>query len=192
MKPNFFTYARLALLPLMAYLLTKDMMLPGMVIFILAACTDFIDGALARTRNQITDLGKVLDPIADKLLVFTALFILGFEFLIVKIFLVFILLEIVAVLASVFLAYKIGRPIGANIFGKLKMILQSVAIVLLFIGLLATNEDLIILAGGTLALALIFAFISAYQQIAAKFTNLLAALNITSSKDSLKNIVRKI
>jgi CDP-diacylglycerol--glycerol-3-phosphate 3-phosphatidyltransferase len=69
--PNAITVARIAATPLIAWLPLVDswpMRLLAFVLFIAAAVTDYVDGMLARTRNLVTDLGRLLDPLADKLL----------------------------------------------------------------------------------------------------------------------------
>jgi len=69
--PNVVTIIRIAMTPVIALLPFIDGYWPKLiafVVFILVAVTDVWDGYLARTRNQVTDLGKVLDPLADKLL----------------------------------------------------------------------------------------------------------------------------
>ena len=74
--PNILTVARIAITPVIASLPFIDGYWPKLacfVIFVAAAVTDVIDGRIARRNNQITDLGKFLDPIADKLLLFATL-----------------------------------------------------------------------------------------------------------------------
>jgi CDP-diacylglycerol--glycerol-3-phosphate 3-phosphatidyltransferase len=74
--PNILTVARIAITPVIASLPFVNGYWPKLacfVIFVAAAVTDVIDGRIARRHNQITDLGKVLDPIADKLLLFATL-----------------------------------------------------------------------------------------------------------------------
>lgn len=69
--PNAFTVARIAVTPLIAWLPftpSPALRLTAFVLFILAAVTDYVDGRLARSRKQETDLGRLLDPLADKLL----------------------------------------------------------------------------------------------------------------------------
>jgi CDP-diacylglycerol--glycerol-3-phosphate 3-phosphatidyltransferase len=68
--PNKLTLIRVLIVPvLVVVLLTKLSDWLAVAIFLAAACTDFVDGYLARSRKQITDLGKLMDPIADKLLI---------------------------------------------------------------------------------------------------------------------------
>lgn len=71
--PNALTVARIAVTPLIALLPLVDswaLRLTAWALFVVAAVTDYVDGMLARSRNEITDLGKMLDPLADKLLLF--------------------------------------------------------------------------------------------------------------------------
>ncbi|HEY4099785.1 MAG TPA: CDP-alcohol phosphatidyltransferase family protein [Gemmatimonadales bacterium] len=74
--PNILTVARIAITPVIASLPFINGYWPKLacfVVFVAAAVTDVIDGRLARRTNQVTDLGKILDPIADKLLLFATL-----------------------------------------------------------------------------------------------------------------------
>src|ERR1043166_3183786 len=74
--PNILTAARIAITPLVAALPFIEGYWPKLlcfVIFVAASITDIIDGRLARWRNQVTDLGKKLDPLADKLLLLATL-----------------------------------------------------------------------------------------------------------------------
>ncbi|MDD3481139.1 MAG: CDP-alcohol phosphatidyltransferase family protein [Patescibacteria group bacterium] len=163
-KPNHLTFLRFALLPVIYYLLANGNYGWGLLVFVIAASTDFLDGALARSRNQITDLGKVIDPIADKLLIGLALYFFGFEYLVVKIFLVVITFEIIANLTSGFAYRFIGRPVGANVFGKIKMVLQSIAIFIFLLGLLTNLDILVWFSEWVLIFALLFALLAGIEQ----------------------------
>jgi phosphatidylglycerophosphate synthase len=68
-RPNHVTVARFILMPVILVLLHYDLGWWGLGVFAAAIATDFIDGAMARTRDQITPLGTFIDPLADKLLV---------------------------------------------------------------------------------------------------------------------------
>ena len=87
------------------------------LIFIIASITDKLDGYIARSRNQITTFGKFLDPIADKILVLSAMMLLV-EF---------------GKLPAWIPIIVVTRVIAANFWGKLKTVTQMVAIVLAFI-----------------------------------------------------------
>lgn len=74
--PNAFTVGRIVVTPLIAWLPLAPntaLRLTAFVLFVLAAVTDFVDGRLARSRQQETDLGRLLDPLADKLLLVATL-----------------------------------------------------------------------------------------------------------------------
>lgn len=108
------------------------------VFFVIASYTDHLDGKLARKNNQVTDLGKFLDPVADKLLVNSMLIFLcspmfaPYNHEQVVFFPVWCVIIMVArdivVDALRFIAAQKGTVIAANIFGKLKTVLQMVAI----------------------------------------------------------------
>lgn len=168
-KPNHFTYIRLILTPFLYYLLISSHYYLALLIFIIAVSTDFIDGALARTRNQITVLGNVLDPIADKLLIAIVLLFIGFEYMVIKIMLIFIAIEIIGILINVLYPKKLGKPIPANTFGKIKMISQSIAIGLFLISIIINSNILTLFSEYILFGALFFATISnilqAYRQL---------------------------
>ncbi len=106
--------------------------------FVIASYTDHLDGKLARKNNQVTDLGKFLDPVADKLLVSSMLIFLaapdffapyaaGNAFIPVWCVIIMVARDTV-VDALRFIAAQKGVVIAANIFGKLKTVLQMIAI----------------------------------------------------------------
>ena len=79
--PNKITLTRICMIPVFILVFFLDGVLPfaygiAAIIFALAACTDFIDGHIARSRGLVTNLGKFLDPIADKVLVSTAMILI--------------------------------------------------------------------------------------------------------------------
>ena len=108
--------------------------LVGALIFVLAAGTDWLDGYLARRRGQVTTLGQLMDPLADKLLI-TAAFVSLVALDLAPAWMVAVILgrELgVTVLRSV--AYSRGVTIAASPLGKVKMVTEVVAIVLLILG----------------------------------------------------------
>ena len=74
--PNILTTLRLLSVPIFIYLFINKYYLPGLVIFVCASITDFIDGFLARRWNVISKYGKIIDPIADKSLMISVLILL--------------------------------------------------------------------------------------------------------------------
>lgn len=135
--PNSLTLARIFLIPLLVVvLLTKfdGKELVGAAIFGLAALTDWLDGFLARRRKQVTTFGQLMDPLADKLLITAALVSLV-QMELAPAWMVAVILgrELgVTVLRSV--AYSRGITIPASPLGKVKMMSQVVAILLLILG----------------------------------------------------------
>ncbi len=104
------------------------------VIFVIAALTDKLDGHIARSRNQITTFGKFLDPIADKIVVVTAMIMLvEFGHLPAWIPIIVILREFVVSGYRLIAVQKQGNVIAANIWGKLKTVTQMVAVTLAFL-----------------------------------------------------------
>jgi len=135
--PNSLTLARIFLIPLLVVvLLTKfdGKELVGAAIFGLAAFTDWLDGFLARRRKQVTTFGQLMDPLADKLLITAALVSLV-QMELAPAWMVAVILGRefgVTVLRSV--AYSRGITIPASPLGKVKMMSQVVAILLLILG----------------------------------------------------------
>lgn len=105
------------------------------VVFIVASATDALDGYLARKWKQVTDLGKFLDPIADKMLVNSSLifFAIPWSFLsnslrIPAFCVILMVLRDLVVDTMRFVAASKGVVVSANIFGKLKTIFQMIAL----------------------------------------------------------------
>lgn len=167
-KPNHVTIVRLLLVPIVYLFLVKNQLDLALLVFIIAASTDFVDGAMARTRNQITDLGKILDPIADKLLILIVLTYLESGYIIVRIFIFVIILELIAVLYGALFSFAIGKSIGANVFGKIKMVLQSCSVILFMLGLLIKSSLIIGISEYTLLIALAFAVLASIKNIQTK------------------------
>lgn len=106
------------------------------LIFIIASLTDKLDGYIARSRNQITTFGKFLDPLADKILVLSALVMLV-EFGKIPAWIPIIVLarEFMVSGYRLIAVEKDGKVIAASIWGKLKTVTQMLAIILAFIDL---------------------------------------------------------
>ena len=104
------------------------------LIFIIASVTDKLDGYIARSRNQITNFGKFLDPIADKVLVVTAMIMLvDMGRLPAWIPAIVIFREFLVSGYRLIAVQNDGKVIAASIWGKLKTVTQMIAIILAFI-----------------------------------------------------------
>jgi len=98
------------------------------VIFIIASITDKLDGYIARKTNQITEFGKILDSVADKILVVSAMIILvQFGKLPSWIAVIVVLREFLV------MAYKSNKAMAANMWGRVKAVMQMSAIILAFL-----------------------------------------------------------
>ncbi len=129
--PTWITFSRLLGVPFILYLLyepTETRRWVCLIIFLLAAGTDWLDGYLARKLDLVTDLGKFLDPLVDKLLVFAPLLAL-IELGQIPAWAVFLILARELAIAG----WRVSQPkiSGANIWGKLKTVTQILAIALL-------------------------------------------------------------
>lgn len=104
------------------------------LVFIVASITDKLDGYIARSRNQVTTFGKFLDPLADKILVLSALVMLV-EFGKIPAWIPIIVLarEFIVSGYRMIAVGKGGKVIAASIWGKLKTVTQMIAIILIFV-----------------------------------------------------------
>jgi CDP-diacylglycerol--glycerol-3-phosphate 3-phosphatidyltransferase len=136
--PNALTLARIFLVPLVVVVLLTTQMhnwaIWGVSLFLGAALTDLLDGYLARRRKQVTTLGRLLDPIADKLLVSSALISLVQLDLAPAWMVVIIIGREFAVSGMRSIAASEGFTIHVSTLGKGKMVLQVGAVVGLIIG----------------------------------------------------------
>jgi len=135
--PNSLTLLRIVMAPLLVVvLLTEfpDKEIWGLVIFLIAALTDALDGMIARRTNRITVTGAMLDPIADKLLM-SAAFISLVELGLAPAWMVTIIVgREFAVTGLRFIALERNVPISANAWGKAKTTTQIIAVSLLIFG----------------------------------------------------------
>lgn len=154
--PNRITFFRIILIPFMmivplfnikaTFLGISVQNLIILAIFLLASFTDFLDGYLARKNNEVTNFGKFLDPIADKLLVLTALIMLVETGIIPAWIPIIVIAREFLVSGIRMLAAGSGTVIAASMLGKIKTVSQMVAISL---ALIEVNPFMCFL-GGTL------------------------------------------
>jgi cardiolipin synthase (CMP-forming) len=159
-EPNHITLLRLFMIPPVLYYLYIGNYDVGVPLFLLAACTDAIDGSLARTRRRITDWGILYDPIADKLLIASVLFIIVLEHINFTLGLALIVVETVLIIGSVYAKFKKYDIQPANKWGKFKMFAECAGISLLLFALWSGIDLFVSLSNGTLAVALVAAIVS--------------------------------
>lgn len=139
--PNKLSLLRMFLIPVMIFFYLADFVPYGkiiaIVVFVLAAFTDFLDGKIARKYNLVTNLGKLLDPIADKLLVTSALLLVVVDLTIPKPYGVIVAIIIIGreLLISAFrqIAASKNYVMAADMFGKIKTFTQDIALPILFL-----------------------------------------------------------
>jgi CDP-diacylglycerol--glycerol-3-phosphate 3-phosphatidyltransferase len=163
--PNFITLTRILLIPVFVVMFatpTPNRSLTAALVFVVAAVTDLLDGYLARRNGQVTTLGKLLDPIADKLLVLSALILLVNVDRVSALVAILIIAREVAVTGVRAIAAGEGMVIASETTGKYKMALQVVAIVLLILeGTFMSDFGNLHLAGiVTLYLSLVLGYVS--------------------------------
>ncbi len=126
--PNQLTMARIIMVPVVMALMLMGYEIPALVVFAIASITDFLDGYIARKKNLVSSFGKIMDPLADKILSFGAL-------------VCFIQMGIVSVWAPIIIiareffvtsmrvvAVSKGKVIAASWWGKIKTNVQMFAI----------------------------------------------------------------
>ena len=135
--PNALTLSRLGLIPVFVALSalnpTPTIAVATAGVFALASLTDWLDGYMARKRKQITDLGKLLDPVADKVLVLAALVVLVEAGRAPGWLVILLLAREFAVTALRAVAAMGGTVIPAERLGKLKMGVQTAAVLVLML-----------------------------------------------------------
>ncbi len=168
--PNLLTLSRILLIPVFVMLFvtpTPNRSLAAAVVFVVAAVTDLLDGYLARRSGQVTKLGKLLDPVADKLLVLSALILLVNVDRVSALVAILIIAREVAVTGVRAIAASEGIIIAAEATGKYKMAMQVVGIVLLILeGTILAELGNLHLAGiVTLYLSLALGYLSGAQYV---------------------------
>jgi CDP-diacylglycerol--glycerol-3-phosphate 3-phosphatidyltransferase len=146
--PNQLTFLRLILAVVMFCLISWDLYLASFVLFVIAAGTDWLDGYFARKYGQITTLGRILDPFADKVIVCgTFIFLVSVPELIavrlgLRPWMVVVMVgrELLVTALRSFLEDQ-GSDFSAKISGKLKMVLQCVAAGACLVFLYGTGPD---------------------------------------------------
>lgn len=118
--PNLLSIIRLLLVPVFVYLMLTKKTVVAVVVFILSGVTDILDGYIARKNNCISNLGKVLDPLADKLMQFSAFICLWISELVPFWMPVLYFVKELATAIGAWAVFKKGkRVVKSHVFGKL-------------------------------------------------------------------------
>ncbi len=155
---NKITVLRLLMVPVFIYVAQyTNYSLLALIIFSIASATDFLDGYIARKYNMVTDLGKFMDPLADKILTLSAFILFSSQGLLCP--LVTIVAVMREIIISVFRAVAASKNvvIAASIYGKLKTVSQMLTIILMYVYIIIgrsqdifLNSLIVIMTGLTL------------------------------------------
>ncbi len=161
--PNILTYIRILLIPIIVntYIEAKSTAdyYKATILFIICALTDSIDGFVARRFNQITDIGKILDPIADKAMQAAILLCLVIRIDgILPIFILFVVKELFMGIAGFFFIRSDRQIVGAKWFGKVCTVVLDTNMVILF-AFPNLNENVVRVLLMLTTLFLVFSFI---------------------------------
>jgi len=197
--PNKLTVLRIILVPIMVILayipfesscfyISSKMWLIN-IIFIIASITDSLDGKIARKNNQITTFGKFLDPLADKILVISAMLILVEKQLIPAFIPIIVIIREFAVSGyRLIAAQSNGEVIAANFWGKLKTVTQMIAIIAAFININNTNIFGEFLKGNLIGLPLIINIITTVMFVISTIATIFSGYEyLKNSKELLKD-----
>ncbi|QHI73764.1 CDP-diacylglycerol--glycerol-3-phosphate 3-phosphatidyltransferase [Aminipila terrae] len=131
--PNKLTVGRIIAVPFFVVLYMLGYNLIAFVLFIAASLTDMLDGKIARKYNLVTNFGKIMDPLADKILVYSAFCLMVDNGLVPGWMLIIILAREFAIAGMRTVAASEGIVIAAGMSGKIKTVLQMIAVPLLLL-----------------------------------------------------------
>lgn len=131
--PNKLTVARFIAVPFFIWAFVAESFLAACVIFCAASITDWLDGKIARANGLVTNFGKIMDPLADKVLVYSALCLFLEAGMIPAWALIIILAREFVIAGMRTVAASEGTVIAAGMSGKAKTVLQMVAVIMLII-----------------------------------------------------------
>ena len=126
--PNKLTIARIICTPVFIVLYAFGLYIPAFIVFLAASLTDLLDGRIARRCGLVTNFGKIMDPLADKILVYSAFCMIIDKGLMPGWMLIIILAREFAVSGMRTVAASEGKVIAAGMSGKIKTVLQMVAV----------------------------------------------------------------
>lgn len=131
--PNKLTVARVVAVPFFIAAYLMEYHVPAFLLFVAASVTDLLDGKIARKYNLVTNFGKIMDPLADKILVYSAFCLMVANGMIPAWMLIVILSREFIVSGMRTVAASEGIVIAAGMSGKIKTVLQMIAVPLLLL-----------------------------------------------------------
>ncbi|WP_312649170.1 CDP-diacylglycerol--glycerol-3-phosphate 3-phosphatidyltransferase [Aminipila sp.] len=167
--PNKLTIGRIIAVPFFVASYMMGYNLIAFLIFIVASLTDMLDGKIARKYNLVTNFGKIMDPLADKILVYSAFCLMVGNGLVPAWMLIVILAREFAIGGMRTVAASEGIVIAAGMSGKIKTVLQMIAVPLLLLVNVETFAPVLtyitMLANGFLWASLIMTIYSGIEYI---------------------------
>jgi cardiolipin synthase (CMP-forming) len=112
--PNLITIGRILLVPLTVWLIVSGEFLPAFIVFIIAGLSDAVDGFLARRFKLYTELGRYLDPLADKLLLVSIYVTLGFQHHLPPWLVILVVSRDVMIVGAIILSWLMDKPINVR------------------------------------------------------------------------------
>ncbi len=159
-KPNTITSIRLTMTPIVLWCVLKEYFLMAIILFCIASLTDWVDGAMARTRGQITTIGKILDPIADKLLIVSLMVPLVARHLTPTLAITIVLLEVFFLMNGFYRSKQHQLVLQANWWGKIKFNFQVLGTLLLMLFMQQSIPTLLSLSLASYSIAIGFGVVS--------------------------------
>jgi len=151
--PNKLTVLRVIMVPIFIAAYLKEMYFIALIVFALASFTDLLDGKIARKHNLVTNFGKIMDPLADKILVYSAL-CLFLQFGYIKAWMLIVILAREFAIAGMrTVAASEGRVLAAGMSGKIKTVLQMVGVCVMLLGMAVPQNKNILIIGSFIFLA---------------------------------------
>jgi len=138
------------------------------IVCVIAASTDFLDGYYARKHNEVTELGKIIDPLADKFIIGAIILQLYLQRIVPDYYFFMIVgRDVLIFLGGIFVSKKLGKVLPSNMLGKITVV--NISIVLLCFIMDVSRDNFIFLALYTLSIFLIFASFIGYLFRAIEF-----------------------
>lgn len=163
--PNLITLGRILLVPVVVWAISAGEMVIAFVLFLSAGVTDAVDGYLAKRFNMRSELGSVLDPLADKVLIVSIYLTLGINGLIPRWLVILVVSRDIMIVGAFLLSWVVGRPLKAKplLVSKLNTVAQIVfaCVLLASLGFRFKAEDLLAILMGLVG-ALTLLSVAAY------------------------------
>ena len=164
--PNKLTVARVIAVPFFVAAYMLHFYLVALILFALASITDMLDGQIARKRNLVTNFGKIMDPLADKILVYSAFCLMVADGTVPAWMLIIILAREFAIAGMRAVAASEGIVIAAGMSGKIKTVLQMFAVPVLILAHAFPHIAVIMIIGQVLLwAALVMTIVSGVEYI---------------------------